>query len=160
MTTTDSDTATSRDRGKSGAFMPARDFMTAVRELGIDPQDPRMLKLAEHQRFVEDHAPKVIPPCPAWCVQPAGHDYDGTDGSGEDLTFERTHVALDGERLAIDAILAIDAMEHNHHGTVATEVPLLYVNHEGNFDAEQARAFAAELLSAADLLATITGRAA
>jgi len=145
MTTTDSDTAIPRDRGM------LRALTTFARELGIDPQDPHLLQLAEHQRFVEDHAPKVIPPCPPCCVLPARHDYDGTDGTGEDLTFERTHVALETEHLSVNA------KETNRHGIFEVRVPTLWVERDDTLNAAQARAFAAELLSAADLLDTITG---
>jgi len=128
------------------------DLDTRAREMGIDPQNPLWAQLLEHERLVKANSPKVIPPCPAWCVTGAGHGYDSTSvPTGEDMMFERTHVALETEHLSVDA------METNRHGIVEVRFPTLWVERDDTLDAAQARGFAAEMLSAADLLDTITG---
>lgn len=55
--------------------------------------------LFEREQFTNANAPKVIPPCPAWCIQPAGHEYDSADGAGADLVFERQQTSPTRARL-------------------------------------------------------------
>lgn len=107
------------------------------------------------EQEVAAFAPTVIPPCPAWCNLPAGHDYDSTDGSGDELTYQRRHVAFEGDKLA-----DVSATEGNCFGTVTVELPYVYLSLvDGNGDessVEQVRALAAELLQAAAVLDRIT----
>lgn len=109
-------------------------------------------KVYEHELYAEAHAPAVIPACPSWCVDPDGHDYDSTDGAGEQLTFHRFHHA------PVGPLLSVDALEHNHDGTVTMDAPSVHLDERPEVGASGARALAADLLAAADLLDSITGR--
>lgn len=100
----------------------------------------------EQELFTAEHAPKVIPPCPSWCSEPTGHDYTCTDGSGADLAFERFHCS------PVGAVLMVDALERNHYGTVTLGAPSVHLDERPDVDAAGARALAADLLAAADLL--------
>jgi hypothetical protein len=101
----------------------------------------------ERERSIEDHAPTVIPPCPSWCSLDAGHDYDSTDGYGDDVDFQRQHVAFDG------SVADVGATEHNRAGTVTVDEPGVYLSlRDDERPVEQVRAIAAELLEAADVL--------
>jgi hypothetical protein len=105
-----------------------------------------------HQVIVEQNAP-AVPPCPSWCTSPDGHDYDCVDG-GEvaDLTYFRNHVVMQRPHLLVDAT------EHNRNGVVTMDAASICVaSNRDDLDAEQARAFAAELLEAADLLDRVNG---
>lgn len=106
-------------------------------------------KVYEHEVFAEAHAPATIPPCPWWCADQAGHGYDSTDGTGDELAFERFHHA------PVGPLLTVDAPERNHYGTVSVTVPSVYLDERADVDAAGARALAADLLAAADLLERI-----
>jgi hypothetical protein len=106
----------------------------------------------ERQRSIEEQAPTVIPPCPSWCILDAGHDYTSTDGYGDDVSFERQHVAFEGE------VASVDATEHNRGGTVTLDEPGVYLSMRDDArPVEQVRAIAAELLEAADVLDRLKG---
>lgn len=104
----------------------------------------------ERALYVETSVPKVIPPCPSWCQSPDGHEYDSTDGYDETLTYIRSHMAMERPHLWVDA------WEHNCAGVVTMQAPSICTPDQGDLDSSQARAYAAELLEAADLLDRIT----
>lgn len=108
-------------------------------------------RVYEQQKIVETNAPTVIPPCPWWCKDPAGHDYTSTDGWDDDLTFQRFHSHPVGQ-------LSVDTIEHNVAGVVTLDPAGVYVDERGDNDAAHCRALAADLLAAADLLDRIASR--
>ncbi len=105
----------------------------------------------QNELEVESSAPTVMPPCPAWCTLPAGHPYDSYDvGSDLPMTHMRGHVGFTAEHVQVDAT------ERNQNGMVTVDVPTAFVNVEDDLDAAAVRAFAADLLRAADELDRIT----
>jgi hypothetical protein len=126
-------------------------FMT---EHNLTPDHPTLDNwrgMWERQRSIEDHAPTVIPPCPSWCLLDAGHDYTSSDGYHDDVSFERQHVAFEGE------VATVDATEHNRGGAVTLDEPGIYLSQrDDEYSAEQVRACAAEMLKAADVLDGLT----
>ncbi len=100
---------------------------------------------------VEASTPTVMPPCPRWCTLPADHPYPSYDvGADLPMTHLRDHVGFTAERVQVDAT------ERNTGGTVTVDVPTAFVNVEDDLDAAAVRAFAADLLRAADELDRIT----
>ena len=102
----------------------------------------------ERQQFIDANAPTVIPPCPAWCILPAGHEYDSTDGFGADLVFVRRHVAYEGAKMS-----DVSVTERNHYGAVTVDEPSIFLAVEADeATVTEVRAIAAELLEAAAAL--------
>ncbi len=131
--------------------MSAATFEDYRREHGIADDHPNLdgwRALWQHELQIEQHRPTVIPPCPSWCVLPAGHDYPSVDVSGDELTFERDHLAFEGK------VGDVQATEHNRAGRVTVDVPVIYLDVRSDLacPAYVARALAAELLEAADVL--------
>ncbi len=106
----------------------------------------------QNQLQVEATVPAVTPPCPAWCTLPAGHEYDSTDGWGDDLVFLRRHVAFEGGKIA-----DVSATERNHAGTVTVDEPGIFLSvADDDYPVEQVIVIAAELLESAVVLDRIT----
>jgi hypothetical protein len=129
-------------------------FEAFMAENDLTPDHPTLdnwRALWERERAIEAHAPTVIPPCPSWCILGAGHDYPSTDGHGDDVTFERQHVAFEG------TVADVSATEHNGGGTVTIDEPGVYLSlRDDERPVEEVRAIAAELLEAADVLDRLT----
>jgi len=105
----------------------------------------------QNELQVEADAPTVIPACPGWCTLPAGHEYTSYDGVADGpMTHLREHTGFTAERVQVDAT------ERNTGGAVTVDVPTAFVNVEDDLDAAAVRAFAADLLRAADELDRIT----
>ena len=105
----------------------------------------------QNELQVEATVPAVTPPCPAWCTLPAGHPYDSYDvGSDLPMTHLRGHVGFTAEHVQVDAT------ERSQDGAVTVDVPTAFVNVEDDLDPKAVRAFAADLLRAADELDRIT----
>jgi hypothetical protein len=126
-------------------------FEAFMAEHNIAPDHPTLgnwRALWERERAIEDHAPTVIPPCPSWCILDSGHEYTSTDGYGDDVSFERQHIAFEGETVA-----SVDATEHNKSGVITFDEPSIYLSQrDDGYSAEHVRAVAAEMLAAADVL--------
>jgi hypothetical protein len=122
-----------------------------ARKMGVDPQDPRWIEMVKRARMVEENAPTVIPPCPEWCRLPEGHDYTGADGFGDDLTFERQHVAFEGK------VADVSATESNRAGEVTVGPLEVFLDVRSDaYPVDVVRAVAAELLEAADVFERIS----
>ena len=111
--------------------------------------------------------PDVIPPCPPWCVLPAGHGYEGTV-YGEPTVHERSHSSRDwdthrGVRNGAEVV----QYETNQAGAVALFPPIIKVTVGGDpggevtagrqdaslgWAASEASALAMDLSAAAHLL--------
>lgn len=129
-------------------------FMAENNLAAADPNLGGWRRIWETDQLVAAHAPTVIPPCPAGCTQPAGHDYPSTDGWADDLTFQRQHVAFAG------AVADVSATEHNHYGTVTLDEPEVFLSMRDDAQSvEKVRALAAELLEAAEVLDRIAASA-
>lgn len=108
-----------------------------------------MRKVYDRSRFVEEHAPTTIPPCPSWCALEAGHDYDSTLALPAELDYVRTHTSS----TAAAAMAAVDQMEHNDgRGAVTLDEATVYVQVEKDLDAPGAIDLSDELRLAAALL--------
>jgi hypothetical protein len=99
-------------------------------------------EMREHDAYLASIKP-TPPACPAWCTQPAGHDYDCTDG---DEGFIRSHSTERNDRRAW-----VWQRETNTAGVLTFEEVSIGVD-EGDLGADQARKLAADLLAAADVL--------
>jgi hypothetical protein len=131
---------------------PTFEAFMAANDLTADhPNLDGWRELWRRELDIASQAPAVIPPCPPWCLLDQGHEYDSTDGHGDDVTFERQHVAFDGE------VADVSALEHNRAGTVTVDEPGIYLSlRDDERPAEEVRAIAAELLNAADVLDGVT----
>ncbi len=132
----------------STAVPPTFDAFMAENDLTADhPNLDGWRVLWRRELDIATQAPAVIPPCPPWCVRDAGHDYDSTDGFGDDLSFERRHVAFEG------TVADVSATEHNRAGAVTLDEPGIYLSlRDDERPVDEVRAIAAELLEAADVL--------
>lgn len=116
--------------------------------VGDFASDPRWRALRERDARIAANAPKVIPPCPAWCrfadVYPgANHGYDSV--SDDETTYFRFHVTGNhGYYIAQD---------EQNRGGVVTFGPL-HISGESaeELSGEDVRRMAAELIAAADRL--------
>ena len=101
----------------------------------------------------------VVPPCPAWCRETAGHDYDSVDPTTG--TIERHHSwdAPDIGEEHRSAWASINACETALDGVVTLHAAYILVSADGEMTAEQARGYSAELLVAADKLDEINSGA-
>ncbi len=105
----------------------------------------------QDQLQVEATVPAVTPACPDWCTLAAGHPYDSYDvGSDLPMTHLREHSGFTAGHVQVDAT------ERNQGGAVTVDVPTAFVCVEDDLDAAAVRAFAADLLRAADELDEIT----
>jgi hypothetical protein len=129
-------------------------FAEYMRQHDIPADHPNLdgwRKLWQQERQAEQHAPRVIPPCPFWCRLPEGHDYDSVDGFGDDLVFERTHVAFEGK------VAGVSATERNRAGEVTVEPLEVFLDVRSEaYPVDVVRAVAAELVEAADVLERIS----
>ena len=107
---------------------------------------------------IETTSGVVVPPCPAWCGEKPGHDYD-TDvpATGE---MERHH-SWDAPAIGEQhhAWASISGCEVWLDGVVPPKAPYIYASADEELTAAQARAYAAELLVAADKLDEINAGA-
>ncbi len=115
-------------------------FADQVDTTAIDALEKAGNALEEH---FQQSKPTVIPPCPPWCIEPAGHDYEGL--GGHPLAPERTHVAYTSE-------VASEALECNRDGVVTLHEPMLCASFQDTFSAEEALPAAAQVLEAARVL--------
>jgi hypothetical protein len=125
-------------------------FADYMREHDIPADHPNLegwRVLWQRDQQAEQQKPTTIPPCPAWCRLPEGHDYSEVDGFRDELTFERQHVAFEGK--AAD----VQATEHNRSGEVTVDALEIYLDlRDDSYPPSVVRALAAELVEAADLL--------
>lgn len=134
-------------------------FEDYMREHNLSPDHATLENhrvLWQLERRVDDEAPTVIPACPSWCTQLAGHGYPSYNGAldGQPITYDRQHVAFQGE------FLDVSATERNTEGVVSLDVPSGYLYGEkGDLTVEQVRAIAAEMTRAAEVLDAITSAA-
>lgn len=106
------------------------------------------------ERKAEESYPQVIPPCPSWCALGAGHQYDSyaADGAGQPYVHTRFHEAYIGRA-------TVGTLESNKAGRVTVgPASVMMTDRIEDITAEQAREVASDLLLAADLLDSITGR--
>jgi len=126
-------------------------FMAANNLTHDHPNLDGWRRVWQNEVQVEAGAPTVMPPCPDWCTLPAGHPYDSYDVGGDlPLTHLREHAGFTAEHVQVDAT------ERNQDGRVTVDAPTAFVNVEDDLDAAAVRAFAADLLRAADELDRIT----
>ncbi len=133
--------------------MSAATFEDYRREHGIADDDPALWLYRQQWEIeaeAERHRPATMPPCPEWCLLPAGHDYDSI--GGHPISLERQHVAFSG-RLAV----GVDATERCREGEVVVEQPVAIVDMTDlDRPVEDLRAAAAELVEAAETLERLT----
>lgn len=136
----------------STAVPPTFEAFMAEHDIPADhPNLEGWERVWRNEREVESTTPAVTPPCPGWCTLPAGHPYDSYDvGADLPMTHLRGHTGFSTERVQVDAT------ERSSGGTVTVDAPTAFVNIEDDLDAEAVRAFAADLLRAADELDRIT----
>ncbi len=104
-------------------------------------------QMYDGERLTEASAPTVIPPCPSWCRNSAGHPYDSTEW--DYVTHVRYHSSVpDGW----SAGARVEATESNKGGVVEVATPIIGLYVEEKQTAQEARQYAAELLAAADVL--------
>jgi hypothetical protein len=87
-----------------------------------------------------------IPPCPPWCVGPAGHPYDSVGYMDAGIAGERFHTTAQGGA-------NVCVVESNCGNVVTLTAPEIntWVGGDGAaMDSTMAREFAAELLRVAD----------
>ena len=108
---------------------------------------------------IETTSGVVVPPCPEWCREAAGHDYDSIDPTTG--TIERHHSwdAPDIGEEHRSAWASINACETALDGVVTLHAAYILVSADGEMTAEQARGYSAELLVAADKLDEINSGA-
>jgi hypothetical protein len=132
----------------------AATFADYMREHDIPVDHPNVdgwHKVWQRDQQAEQQKPTTIPPCPVWCRLAEGHDYSEVDGFGEDLTFERQHVAFQGK------VADVQATEHNRAGEVTVDAPVIFLDVRGDaYPVDVVRAMAAELVEAADVLERLT----
>ena len=127
------------------------DFM-AANDLAHDhPNLEGWKKVWRNELEVEASTPAVVPPCPSWCTLAAGHGYTSYDvGADLPMTHIRHHIGLASEHVQVAET------ERNTDGAVTVDAPTAFVNIEDDLDAAAVRAFAADLLAAAEELDRIT----
>jgi hypothetical protein len=120
---------------------------------------PEMLAMIDRDERREANYPKVTPPCPSWCrsVEIYGarqlatydhpHGYDSL--SDDETTFFRFHVSSNEHYYVAQE-------EQNREGVITLGPLHLGGGPEEEMTAAQARAKAAELLAAADMLDEVT----
>ncbi len=125
-------------------------FEAYMAEHNIPAEHPNLdgwRQVWQNELRVEATVPAVTPACPDWCTSAAGHEYTCYDGTVDGLmTHLREHTGFSTERVQVDAT------ERNTGGTVTVDAPTVFLNVEDDLDAAAARAFAADLLAAADVL--------
>jgi len=96
------------------------------------------------------------PPCPDWCGEKPGHDYD-TDvpATGEMERYHSWDAPAIGEQH--HAWASISGCEVWLDGVVTLKAPYIYASADEELTAWQARAYSAELLLAANKLDEING---
>lgn len=125
---------------------------------GASPADPHyepMRELWGHAQLAHLSYPATIPPCPSWCVQPDGHEYDSTATDDPTRHFRyHSSVPFDNEAAAY---VRVEAEEWNRCGEVVVATPKAVIyDGDRSLTAGEARQVAADLLAAADLLDGIT----
>jgi hypothetical protein len=108
-------------------------------------------EMYENERTAAESLPAVIPPCPSWCRKGDGHPYDSTEW--DFVTHVRFHSSVPDD---VRCGARVEAIERNKGGTIEVAAPTIGVYVEENQTAGEARAYAAELLAAADVLDRIT----
>jgi hypothetical protein len=98
----------------------------------------------------------TIPPCPQWCTNGAGHEYDSWNPASD--AIERFHDWDGPVTGGTTAWASISARESSLNGVVTTDAPHIYVSADQDMTAEQVRHYAADLLVAADKLDEISRR--
>jgi hypothetical protein len=94
--------------------------------------------------------------CPDWCNKGAGHEYDSTTGTGEDLAFHRYHSSVADWDSEMDC--RVEALEtHFVDGQLEIAPPSIAVYSENWSDLtpQGARILARQLLVAAERLERI-----
>jgi hypothetical protein len=108
-------------------------------------------EMYDNERKAEETIPSLVPPCPSWCRKGDGHPYDSTEW--DFVTHVRYHSSVPED---VSCGARVEAIERNKGGAVAVAAPTIGVYVEEDQTAEQARAYAAGLLAAADVLDRIT----
>jgi len=123
----------------------------------IETQSEATKRETERLNRVADSKAYTVPPCPGWCKEAAGHDYDSIDpGNGGALERHHSWDAPDiGEQH--HAWASISACEVSLDGVVTLKAPYIYASADEELTARQARAYSAELLLAANKLDEING---
>jgi hypothetical protein len=100
------------------------------------------------------YAPTVIPPCPSWCSEPPGHEYDGVIDIRVNRAFARTHTSALPDQMAW-----LEQFEMNRDGVLELHPLNIAANYELGrtmLDSAQARKLAVDLVAAAVLLDSVT----
>jgi hypothetical protein len=120
--------------------------------LTVEGRLDQIREMYDQEQTARDSLPSVIPPCPSWCRKGDGHPYEATDW--DFVTHLRFHSSVPDE---VECGARVEATERNKGGAVEVAAPTIGVYVEEDQTAEQARAYAAELLAAADVLDEIAG---
>ena len=108
----------------------------------------------------------VVPPCPSWCVLPADHDLDVAVMREYDGSVSQMHSAGEHrvESVDADSYVRVELVSLTMVGPLAPNLPddraeihLESRSGSSTLTADQARAAAAELVTAAELLDAING---
>jgi hypothetical protein len=127
-------------------------FEQFIAEWNLKSEHPRTREMYEESiSAAKVLASLSLPACPAWCGRPEGHGYEFDGGRSAD--FLRRHASRD------DNGPQVQQMEHNYAGErIAYDSAEIGVTVGlESFSAEGARALAAQLAAAADLLDAING---
>lgn len=127
--------------------------------LGVDPSTDDPSRVAalrvyfEQEQTMERLWPTVIPPCPSWCIDEPGHDFDSWDLDQDEPGFTRFHTASRDSQVDVTALETFKV-----GGASVISDAGLYVEKQDDLNTpEAARAFAAQVLAAADVLERIMG---
>jgi hypothetical protein len=127
-------------------------FEQFVAEYRLPTEDARTREMYEDSvNAAKVFATLSVPACPAWCVLPEGHAYEFDAGAAVD--FYRWHASRDDNGPQVRQI------ETNHAGErIEFQAPEIIADGAPDeFSSEGARGIAAQFITAADLLDTISG---